>query len=103
MRITLIAVLSLFLVSCKDTAMPQPPKDVVYHYLIDVDIKTQEVYCIRFNIISWNPYKIAFDKEVPLLECDNVGGYKPDDTKKVLNWIEDLVLWAENKIENFKL
>lgn len=79
--------------------MPMPPEDVKYHYMVDV-LDNGSVECNRFLIVAWHPYRIQFDRKTALIECDNVGGYNPQNLKKVLNWISDLIQWGEKACKN---
>lgn len=112
---------SLFLAGCMNTSMPKFPDTIKEHYMIDVhgeqksptliqaivnieEIPPTEdvVRCIKFEIVSSNPYKIKFVAEVALKECNGVGGYKPEDSVSFFNWVQDIFAWAEKRKNCFK-
>lgn len=62
----------------------------------------ETVRCLKFNIISANPYKIKFVDEVPVKDCNGVGGYKAKDSVSIYNWMQDVYLWAEQRKKCFK-
>lgn len=105
-------------------AMKQFPTDpgIKKHYLLEIrdePIKVQdlnfiedvnavpemrEAYrCLEFDIISWQPYKIKFVAEVPAKQCNLTGGYAPKDVQRILNWIDDVYLWAKDRKRCIKL
>lgn len=111
----------LLLTSCAGSSLPEFPK-VEFHYVIDVpavESASEELLsaimnieaipapsaparCLKFLILNLHPYKIKFLSEVPIKECNGVGGYSTADLKSVLNWVEDVFKWAEQKKQCFK-
>lgn len=121
MRILLILVISTMF-GCATGSFPAFP-DVKDHYVLDVAqaplpeylvniienmediprVKSGDVAnCLKFDIVSTNPYKIKFNSVVPLVECSGVGGYKPSDSLSIYNWMQDVLLWADNHKKCFK-
>lgn len=114
---------SLFILGCANSSMPEFPSVIRAHYMVEVreeplpfkqlesivnpqdimPMPTQQVArCLHFDIISKTPYKIKFLGEEPMLECNGVGGYRPDDSIMLLNWIDDISAWAKTKRKCFK-
>lgn len=114
---------SLLLTSCAVTLFPVFPEKIKLHYVVEVrdeevspiiqsavinpeDIQPMQlkevVRCLKFDIVSYHPYKIKFQKQVLLKECNMIGGLKPDDNVSLLNWIDDVYIWAETRKKCFK-
>lgn len=74
--------------------MPDFP-DISKHYVVQVF--GGQVVCMRCDIVNKIPYKIGNCVEVETPSCDLVGGYKPDDTLKLSNWLVDVKKWAEKQ------
>lgn len=51
--------------------------------------------CLKFEIISTNPYKLKYIGQVDLDTCNGLSGYTSDDILKVTNWMDDVNLWAQ--------
>jgi hypothetical protein len=109
-RIILILVASSFFVGCSNLTFPKPP-DVKDHYYLDLLCKRDankkcveviEVACFKYKILSLNPYKIGERKEVPLGNCETLGGYLADDIVKILNYQSDVNKWIEDNKQCFK-
>lgn len=122
----IILILSLFLMGCAAGQMPEFPKTIKNHWLtevrdpslspeestymalepvreaivnydsITVMAEGQVVRCLKFEIVSSIPYKIKFLEFVAVKECNGVGGYKPDDSKSLYNWMSDVKGWADD-------
>lgn len=113
MKTILTLVALSFFVGCRHKLPPLP--QIKYHYAIEVrneapdlesDAKfmrivtnrnsiapmpySEDVRCLKFKVVSMYPYKIEYIGQVPLIECDLVGGYKPKDLNKFLNWVDDV-------------
>lgn len=123
---TLAASLSLlFLTSgCAIKAFPSFP-DIKHHYAIDIVgeemnpvlqkwiVNIDDLYqvqlmstaplvsCLDLEIVSTNPYQLKYVGVVKLQQCNGVGGYKPDDSVKFYNFIEDIYKWAEGRKKCF--
>lgn len=98
-RLTLFLIfLTLSLTAC-DQGIPKPP-DVKFFYMVDVNDTATVVMCQKYEVLSYRPFKIKRISAVSIRECDNVSGYRPEDQKKVLNWIEDLIIWGEQKLND---
>jgi len=115
-----LMVLSLFS-GCAVGNFPSFPASITEHYVVDVkgqpipqvilkaidnpeDIPPaiEVVQCLHFNIISKIPYKIKFLAVEPIANCNGVGGYRPEDSVSLYNWIEDVAAWAEDRKKCFK-
>lgn len=94
MKILLILVTSILLTGCAGKDMPAFP-DIKKHYLLMV-FGGMSV-CNECDILNKIPYKIGNCHEVSLKECDLVGGYKPEDSTKLYNWLVDVKKWAEKQ------
>lgn len=120
MKILLTLVASFLVAGCAGSSLPEFP-DIKDHYVVDVKDEVLPAYiataitnlqeipapvevvrCLKFEIVSKVPYKIKFIAEVPVKECNGVGGYKPKDSVSLLNWIDDVTKWAETKKKCFK-
>ena len=55
------------------------------------------VRCLHFDVLQVNPYKFNFTGVVPLVECHEVAGYKPDENIALWNWIDDVFRWSEER------
>jgi ethanolamine ammonia-lyase large subunit len=86
--------LALLTTACGRLQIPQWPKEVTYQ--LRVVIVEGVAYCFEDKIISVDPVKISEDSiRVPLERCDGLAGFKPDDYKKVLNYIADWRYWSD--------
>lgn len=122
MRILSILVISLITFGCSVGSFPAAP-EIKKHYMVDIRgvaishaaiemianpeavgvlADSQVVRCLEFDVMSWHPYKIKFNSEVDLTKCNLVGGYSPDDIKKILNWSDDVYVWANDRKHCFK-
>lgn len=118
MKILLTVSIFLLIAACAIAPFPKFPDSIQYHYVTEVrdeilpqeltqviedaeaipTIKrTQVARCLKFEIISKIPYKIKYLAEVPLAECNGVGGYKPADSKSLYNWMELAQAWADTR------
>jgi hypothetical protein len=109
--------------SCAATSFPQFPEEIKNHYLVEVknEIVPKElemailnpdeiplmfegeiVRCLKFDIVEHYPYKIKFVAIEALAECNAVGGYKPKNMKSLLNWIDNVYVWAEDRKKCFR-
>lgn len=113
---TLLTLSFLFLASCADISAPTPP-DIKTHYMLDVspmswpqstvdtivnpeDIRKSNqdiVRCMKFDIVTLVPYKIKFVGEVSVQECHLTGGPKPKELKAILEWVTEVMDWANAK------
>ena len=121
-----LAALSFLAVGCGMVKEMPPPPDIKYHYMVDVvsvgasdalgakllravsnldEYKETRVRtlatgkswaCVRFDVISFNPYKIKFDAVVDDLECNGLGGYRAPEFIKMMNWTEDVIKWGQD-------
>ena len=118
-----IPVVIIFIaVACAVTPFPTFP-NIKKHYLVEVKdeeinpvvkslieneneipkMQTTEVArCVLFDVVSARPYKIKFNSIVAMKECHLVGGYKPNDIQQILNFIDDVYVWAEDRKKCFK-
>lgn len=110
MQMLLIILLSLSFYSCSNLTFPKPP-EVKYHYYLDMKCQRDadkkctevlEVNCVKYEILSLNPYKIGNQKFLPLGACETVGGYVVQDFTKVLNYQADVNKWIEDNKKCFK-
>lgn len=87
------------------------PKDFQSH-IINVDeipmdkfgifFTFNQASCLHFELIEKHPVKIKYIEEVPLKSCHLVGGFIPQDTQHLFNWIDDMWDWAETRKKCFK-
>ena len=94
MRIISTLLISLLITSCK-SGMPEYP-DVNDFYLVTFD-QLQNPICIKYEIVSNIPFKISNPTVYQLSQCDFVGGFKPENVKKITNWTEEVKTWSETK------
>lgn len=117
--ILILVAISLFVVGCDNEKIPRFP-EITKHYAIDIPQAplpqtlvesitnsealptVQEISCLEFDIVSTNPYKIAFSRIAELKECAGVGGYRPDDMVSFLNWVDDVTRLASKSRNCFK-
>jgi hypothetical protein len=118
-----LALVITTLTGCAIGSMPQFPEDIKFHYLVEVkgepqDAKllssivnkeeipymnfAQTVRCLEFEIVSKYPYKLKFLSVQSLSVCNGVGGYKPESMQSLLNWIDDIYVWAKDRKRCFK-
>lgn len=124
----LMLVASFLIAGCAVGDFPQFPSDVKDHYAIDIkgvplspmikkyiinkdslpENQTEaetgamgDVSCLHFNIVSSNPYQIKYTGVVDIKLCNGVGGYKPDDSVKIYNWMQDAYNWAKGRQKCF--
>lgn len=122
MRTLIISILAGSLSGCAVGSLPKFPT-IEYQYLVEVrdeevpnmyqiaivnperilPMGTEEVVrCLRFKVVSNYPYKIKFETVTPMRDCNMVGGFKPTDTVHLLNWIDDVYVWAQDRKKCFK-
>lgn len=119
---------AISLVGCAVGDFPQFPSDVKDHYALDIkgvplnstlkkfitnveDLPESkswplaenygDVTCLHFEIVSSNPYKIKYTGAMELNNCNGVGGYKPSDSVKIYNWMQDAYNWAKGRQKCF--
>lgn len=92
-----------YLVEVRDEEVPQKIITSLINPQDFYPMNTQEVArCLKFSIVSTYPYKIKFLSEVKMKECNLVGGFKPSETQELLNWIDDVYYWAQDRKKCFK-
>lgn len=117
MKNTLILVASLCLFGCAKK-FPEYPKNLREFHLIEVigqpmdqnfvshlknldDVPNPEpgqvVRCMDFKVTHVNPYEFKFTEVVPLTECHQVAGYKPEENVLLWNWIDDVLHKIDEK------
>lgn len=124
MKIKLILAINFFLLcGCAGSSMPDFP-DIKFHYAVEVrgskldttrlkpvvvnysEIKqmddNENVRCLKFEILNKIPYKIKYTGSVDLLQCDLVGGYQPNDSTLLYNWLVEVKKWADEHKQCFK-
>lgn len=119
MKIILMLAVSLSLIGCAKNA-PKYPTSLTTFHLVEVigqpldkkfldmvvnkdDMEnrlqvmnlTQEMNCLKFQVVQFNPYKFQFISQVPNLECHQVMGYKPDEEVTLWNWIDDIMSFLD--------
>lgn len=86
-----------YMVEVRNEVLP----DRIIQAIVNVDeiepLSNEVVRCLAFNIESLHPYKIKFKGVVAMAECNLVGGYTPNDTSSILNWVDDVYIWAEGR------
>ena len=92
MKILLISVLSLLLISCGNSNLPQAPTIKNQYSIV---VREGVAYCLQYEIQSVHPYKVKFDKVVELVECNNLNGFTPHDITQMLNYVDDLYSFAD--------
>ena len=95
---TLVASIALMLLSgCALAEFPKFPEEVKFQYVTLVDGEelpegfalsvvnmheiatlSASVSCLKFEIIQPYPYKIKYLSEVPVTDCNGVGGFQPN-------------------------
>lgn len=118
--ISILAAISLLFVGCAVGNFPSAP-NIKKQYLVqvkdeeiisqvfnvidntnDIPYMQEVVRCLSFDIVSWHPYQIHYVGVVPMKECHLVGGYKPTEVQGILNWVDDVYHWAEDRKHCFK-
>ncbi len=114
---TLVASIALVILSgCALADFPKFPEKVKFQYVTLVDgeglpegfslsvVNPEEiatlsasVACLKFEIIQPYPYKIKYLSEVPVTDCNGVGGFQPKDAVTIFTWMDDVHAWAEER------
>jgi len=97
LKIFSILFLSLFIVACSGGDFPKFPQ-IEYVYEIDTDNKA----CAQFLVVSLDPFKLKYDKDLPIESCNGLMGLKPGDVQKIMNFKDDAKHWAEKHKQCFK-
>lgn len=112
----------LFVLSgCAVGKFPEWPPEVVYQYAIlikdvqpseqffsyvenieEVPQPTEQVSCLKFEILEKIPYKIKFLSVVPTKECNLMGGFDVKSQQLIHNFIYDANEWAKKRTRCFK-
>ena len=113
--LTVVGILSLSLVGCKK-GLPAYPEQLKEFHLVEVRGKPlspqfaslvlnvqdipevragEQVNCLRFEVVHVNPYQFNFTGVVPLVDCHEVSGYKPQESVLLWNWVDDVFRIAE--------
>lgn len=99
MKNLLILASLIFLAGCGKAFPPIP--DIKDDYLIDVELNAdgsvRRVNCIHYDVVTVRPYVISNGQLVDIKECHLIGGHKPEDRKKIFNFIDDLEDYAKKK------
>lgn len=128
MKIIIILAAS-FLLSCESTnKMPEFPEDLKNYYVMDISeapvssipaftksvinpemLPTFDTYgidimfsCLHFDIVSKHPFKLKYIGVVDFKACIGVGGLRPDDSVKFFNFVDDLISWGKQQLEQCK-
>lgn len=123
MRIILTLAALALLSNCAVGSFPEFPSDIKYQYAVQVvgeplpleimqhvnnvevlnfSLQETEVRCLEFEILSKYPYKIKFTREAPIKVCNGVGGYAPSQFQSLLNWVDDVRIWSQDRKRCFK-
>ena len=118
MKIILMLVASLSLLGCAKQA-PKYPQELQTFHLVEVVgqaldkrftdrvvnldeledrlqlMSQHSVDCLKFSVVQLNPYQFKFIAQVPLVECHQVTGYKPDEEVILWNWIDDTLSFLD--------
>lgn len=94
MKTWLTLVVSSLIVGCASNPPPFPEIKNQYVVLMSKGVP----HCVQYDVISLDPYKIANAKFFDISACNGVGGYKPKDIQAILNWIDDIKIWAKEKM-----
>lgn len=93
MKSILILISSLILISCDEP--PKFPGIKDYYLFIK---EADKDFCFKYEILSIDPITIGNRSEVDSKECNLVAGFKPEDSKKLFNWIDEIHTWIlQNK------
>ena len=120
MRTLIILTAISLLTGCAVTGFPKFPP-LSKHYMVEVRDEeiTPEVMemvlnpdaipelkevarCLEFDIVTTRPYVIRFNREAPMDDCHLIGGYKPKEVKSIINFVDDVYIWAEDRKHCFK-
>ena len=85
-----------YLVEVRDEPIPSEFYKIIANTSEIPSFNSEIVRCLKFEIISTRPYKIQFKGQVPIKQCHLVGGYKPAEIQLLLNWIDDMMVWADS-------
>lgn len=108
MQILLILV-SVLLTGCANWFAPKFPGSVKNHYMLrvpgiaiplaiaDLPAEEQQIQCLKLDIVSTKPYTLKFNSVVSITECAGVGGWKPSDSKTIINWVDDVISWMDKQ------
>lgn len=90
--------LLLLLSSCANQIFPEFPPQVGFQRVVIV--KNDKAHCLIFEIVSKFPYKIKYIEEVPLSQCDGLGGFLPKEMQAITAWMDDVHVWAKDREES---
>lgn len=128
LAICAVIVAMIMVSGCSGTSFPEFPESVKFHYAVQVKDNTpnvvllpeelttnvvnisevpamaegQVVRCMKFEIVSKYPYKIKFLSEIPIKECNLIGGYTVEDSQSIYSWMDDVAEWADKHKSCFK-
>ena len=89
----LLVISSLFLFACSQ----QPPDLPKLEYQYSTLKLSKGMSCVRWQIMSMDPYIVDNPVLLPIESCDGMGGFPPHDFNQVFNWVSDIKVWASKK------
>lgn len=93
MKMRLILLASSFLLLSCAGRLPAWP-EIKQEYIFDID-PSGKMSCLKFEIVSLDPYTIRFRGEVPLAECSGLSGFVFQDRVKFNKWLADTQKYAK--------
>lgn len=112
MKLFIMLVASLSLLSCKKKLPAYPSdlkdfhqfiirgqsiqKETLTYVLNEEDLSRtlrsdpSSYKCLHFDVVDVAPYQFNFTGIVPIENCHEIAGYKPDGNVKLWNWIDDV-------------
>lgn len=94
MKIFSIVILSLFITSC---SIPFPKDPEIKEFYVVLFDKSNKPVCTKYDLISYAPFKITNPKYLDISQCNAMGGFKPDDIQKLINYSMEVKEWAQSK------
>jgi hypothetical protein len=93
-RFYLITLLSIFFLSCQQGFPPDPEVKKFYLVVLNGDMNPT---CIEYDVLNYIPFKVGNAKFKTIEACEMVGGFKPEDVKKITTYMYDVKKWGEMK------
>jgi len=92
-NLSTLAVISFLFLGCQKPDFPSFP-NIKHEYFLTAE--KGKYVCVRFDIVSFKPYKIENPQEVDFHICDGLSGWLIEDKIKLLNYTDDVQQWAKD-------
>lgn len=89
----------LLYVGCQQ-GFPKEP-EVKKFYLVVFD-KNKKPLCAEYDVLEYIPFTIGNGKFYDISKCDMIGGFIPEDVRKISLFMQEVKDWAKAREQQVK-